>query len=270
VIYAAFIVWFILLVFMGIGVFTLAARLVSGNTVRWLLLPGTLVAEMAAILGCLITGGEVKHATLVGSKDGSPEPTTETTGRWKHVTPIVSSILVILACSGGILLARHLLGESVLTTFTVRGFLDGRAALPQELPQQWAEFWAVAADQLVLVRAMCETLSDLAWDNWREVLFVYLSICLAVRLSPARRNLRPTLVGIAVLAGLLAAAGGLWPEMADLVDRLWPLVAYIYAMMLTLLVALLVVSGMVGLVRVLFGAKPARRRTPSRPQQPMS
>ncbi len=268
-IYAAFIVWFILLVFMGIGVFTLAARLVGANTVRWLLLPGTLVAEMAAILGCLVTGGEVKRATLVGNKNESPEPTTETSSRWKHVTPIVSGILVLLACSGGILLTDHLMGESVLKIFTIEGIWDSRAVLPQELPSQWDTYWTVAGDQLVLVRRMCETLGDLPWENWRVALFVYLSMCLAVRLAPARRNLRSVLVGICILAGVLAAAGGIWPDMAGLVDRLWPLVTYIYAMMLTLLAALLLISGAVGLIRVLIGAKPARR-TPSRPQQPMS
>ncbi len=258
-IYAAFIFWFILLIFMGIGVFSLAARLVGGNTVRWLLLPGTLVAEMAAILGCLITGGEVKRATLVGTKNQSPEPTTETTGRWKHVTPIVSGILVILACGGGILLADHLLGESVLRTFTVNGLWSINDTLPQELPDTWDGFWNAAVHHLGLAKQMCETIGDLAWNNWREVLFVYLSMCLAVRMAPARRNLRAVLVGIIIMAGLLAAAGGIWPDMADVMDQLWPLVTYIYAMMVTLLLALLAISGVVGLFRVLVGATPPKR-----------
>ena len=56
-IYAAFIMWFFLLIFIGIGVYHIAARLIGGRAVSWILLPGTLISEMAWILGALVTGG---------------------------------------------------------------------------------------------------------------------------------------------------------------------------------------------------------------------
>jgi len=83
VIYAAFTLWFFLILFVAIGVHRLWAGLVGARPVGWALLPGTLVAEMAYILGCLITGGEIRRANLFPTRGGprgggeAAEPRTE-------------------------------------------------------------------------------------------------------------------------------------------------------------------------------------------------
>ena len=78
-IYAAFTLWLVLILFAGIGVYRLWTKLVKPAWVNWALLPGTVVSEMAYIFGCLITGGEIRRAKLMpdgggrkGNTDGEP------------------------------------------------------------------------------------------------------------------------------------------------------------------------------------------------------
>ena len=60
-IYIWFVIWMFLLLAMAAGVYALLARLMSPAAVQWLLLPGTLVSEVAYMFGMLITGGEIRR-----------------------------------------------------------------------------------------------------------------------------------------------------------------------------------------------------------------
>jgi hypothetical protein len=255
-IYAAFTVWLLATLFAGVAVWRLWTGLVRPAWVNWVLLPGTIVSEMAYIFGCLITGGEIRRAKLLdlrGDKRGG-EARTEAAGGLKVVGPLLASLLTIVACAAAILAVRRLLGSSMIEAFTLKAALRG-GALPQELPASWDGLWQHLHRQLTLLRRMCETLAAPGWLNWRGILFVYLTACLSVRLSPVTRPLRPTLAAVVVIAGGIAAAGLLWDRFADLMTDLWPLLAYVWATVLFLLAVTLLVRGVVGLVGILAGRR---------------
>lgn len=264
-VYVEFVIWLLLIVFCGIGVYRLWTRMVRPAWVNWLLLPATVVSEMAYIFGCLITGGEIRRAKLLNSsKDGeSSEPTTEAAPRWRFVGPVVAALLAICACGAAIGLADWLLGEPVMKEF---GFAD-RLAYPDgaSSPSGWEALWLRLGDQLRLLRRMCETFVRLDWLNWRVPLFVYLSICLSVRLTPVRRDLRATLGAAGVLAGAIVLIAAASTRFDQLLAAVRPILTYVWGMLLLLLAASLVLRGAVALVRILSGkadARPARRRGP--------
>ncbi len=256
-IYAAFTLWLLLILFTGVGIYRLWTKMVKPGWVHWALLPGTVVSEMAYIFGCLITGGEIRRAKLIempgatgtGSKT---EPTTDAAPGLKLIGPVLASLFAMIACIAAILLARRLLGASIIENFTAnRGLFTG--GLPQRLPTTTDEFWGQLNGQIALLRQMCRTFGGDAWFNWRGVLFVYLAACLSVRLSPVTRPMRPTLGAVIAIAAGIAVVGLIWRRFSSLMDDIWPLLTYIWASLLFLLVVTLIIRGIVGLIRILAG-----------------
>jgi len=259
-IYAAFTMWLVLTVFAGIGVYRMWAALGKPAQVNWALLPGTLVSQMAYIFGCLITGGEIKNAKMVPSKGDSSggAPQTSDSPRLKVVGPLVSSLMATVACGAGILAVHHVLGKPVMDRFAGDGGGYTFAApvnteLPKAPPKSWDAGWEMAAGQVGLIKHTCETWWDLDWKNWRVALFVYLAICLAVRLGPVSRPIRPTLGAVCAIAGVIAIIGAIDKDFTNLIDDVWPLLTYVWASLLTLLSGTLAVLGAVALWRILTG-----------------
>ena len=255
-IYAAFSVYLLGIVFMSMGIYRLWAQMLDPRWVNWALLPGTVVSEMAYIFGCLITGGEVRRAKLMGgapsgrrrkaSEDAEAEPTTEAEPKLRTVGPILSAFATIVACGVGILIVHALLGAAVIDHFQV-----GSEQLARALPASTGEFWDQLDGQLRLLRATSATWLELDWLDWRVPLFVYLATCLSLRVAPVRRPLRATLAAVVVLAGIIALVGLVWGRFAGLMGYLWPLVTYLWGSLLFLLAVSLLVRGGVGLVRAL-------------------
>lgn len=256
-IYAAFTFWLFLILFTGTGVYRLWTRLGQPKWVNWALLPGTVVSEMAYIFGCLITGGEVHRAKLIPKAsekgDTAGEPTTEAAAGLKHVGPIIAALVSIVACIAALLLAHALLGKPVIRQFVIGGGLLSMATLPKELPGNWEVFWQQVAGQVTLLKRMCETWRDVDWLDWRVVVFIYLSLCLAVRLSPVRRPIRPTLVAVVAIAAVIALVGLIWRQFGGLMGKLWPLLTYIWALLLFALAVTLLLMGIAALARIVLG-----------------
>jgi hypothetical protein len=227
------------------------------------LLPGTLVSQMAYIFGCLITGGEIKNAKMVPAKgdSGGGAPQTSDTPRLKVVGPLVSSLLALVACGAAILAVHQVLGKPVIDSFSSGSGGSGGwfysstpgVELPKTPPKSWDEGWKMAASQVGLVKHTCETWWDLDWKNWRIALFVYLGICLAVRLGPVSRPIRPTLGAVCAIAGVIAIVGAIDKDFTNLIDEVWPLLTYVWATLLTLLTGTLAVLGVVAMWRILTG-----------------
>lgn len=267
-VYVSFVVYVLLIVFAGVGVYRLWCTLVPPAAVNWALLPGTLVSEMAYILGCLVTGGEIKRAKLMdggGGKNGKGGggPATESTGGVKVLGPIVAAALAVLACGGGIVAADSFLGQDVLYDFggVLGGFFHN--GLPRELPRSWDGFWQQVQGHVRLLKNTCETWGELEWSNWRVPLFVYLAMCLSVRLAPARRDLRWTLLSAAVIAGVIATLSAAIPRLHHLMNDIWGLLTYVWASLLFLLVATLVLQGMILFVRMLAGKGGGSKKAPA-------
>ena len=279
-IYAAFSVYLLGILFAALGVYRLWAGMVRPRWVNWALLPGTVVAEMAYIFGCLITGGEIRRAKLMGSgaaparrgrssgqgeevsksrssrfgASSDAEPTTEAEPKLRSVGPIVAAFMTIVACGAGIVIAHALLGKPVIQEFLGVGWVETSGLpnkLPKALPGSTGTFWAQVDHHIGLLRRMGRTWLELSWSNWRVPLFVYLATCLTIRLAPVRRSLRASLAAVVVIAGIIALIGGIWNHFDGLMDDIWPLVTYIWSSLLFALTASLVVRGGVGLVRAL-------------------
>jgi hypothetical protein len=252
-IYAAFSIYLLGIYFAGQGIYRLWADVVKPRWLGWALLPGTVVSQMAYIFGCLITGGEVRRAKLMdggdrrrggGGEDG--EPATEATEGVRFLGPAVAAFMSIVACGAGIVVAHSLLGEPV-----IREFIGlGRTELPKAPPTSLNQFWDQLTAHLHLLRRMAEVLPELNWRDFRVPLFVYLTICLLIRLAPVRKSLRATLAAVLLLAGLIALVGLIWDRFDGLLrNDLWPLVTYLWSLLLLLLAVTLIFRGLVGLVR---------------------
>ena len=264
-IYFWFAIWLLLIIFAGSGVYSLLSRLANPAIINWVLLPGTIISEMAYIFGCLITGGEIKKAKLMpdgGAKGEGGSAATEASPKLKFIGPAVAALMAIVVCGGAILAAQSLLGAPVVTQFNNQ---QNSAALPpmysaasfhkKATPESFHGYVNATWDQLhhqaTLLRKTTDTLSELKWSDWRVPLFLYLAACLAIRLSPAKRPLRPTLAAAVFISLIIGVIGALTDS--KLMYDLWPLLTFIYSITLLMLVITLAVCGLVTLAKALLG-----------------
>ena len=264
-IYGAFSAYLIGIVFAAMGVYRLWAGIIKPARVNWALLPGTIVAEMAYIFGCLITGGEIRRAKLMDSstissrtrrysgKNSSSEPTTEASPKLKHLGPIIAALISIIACGAGIIITHALLGKPVIEKFITQSDTANLVERLKHLPRSTGEFWDQFADQLTLLHNMASTWWELNWLNWQVLLFVYLTTCLTIRLAPVRKSLRATLAAVLLAAGLLALIGLFWEGFNSIIERAWPLIIYLWSSLLFLLWITLMIRGGIGLIAAIAG-----------------
>lgn len=263
-IYAAFTIYLLLIIAMGLGIYRQWTAMVRPAIVHWALLPGTIVSEMAYIFGCLITGGEIKRAKLMDSGGGSGKgaakggegasaPATEAAPKLKFIGPAVASLLAIVACGAAIVAVHNYLGKPVIETFAANLAVKPETNLPAVVPMSWAGFWNDLDHHLRLLRRMGETYAALHWTDWHVPLFVYLAACLSIRLAPARKEVRAMLFSAVLVAAAVALAGAISPRFTTLMTDLWPLVTYVWTSLLFLLVLTLLIRGLVGLIKVLAG-----------------
>ena len=272
-IYAAFSVYLVGILFAGLGIYRLWADMLRPRWVGWALLPGTVLAEMAYIFGCLITGGEIRRAKLMngggsyrrrkGGGADEAEPTTEADPKFKFLGPVVAAFMCIVACGAGIVVAHTVLGEPVIEEFATGGGLLHVAEAPKALPTSTGAFWDHIERHVRLLRRMSGTWLELNWLDWRVPVFVYVTLCFAIRLAPVRRSLRATLTAVVALAGLIALVGVIWERFDGLMrGDLWSLVTYIWSLLLFVLCVTLILRGCLALTRALMEKEaPSRRRS---------
>jgi len=248
VIYCAFAFWLFAIVFAARGALKLAGGMVGARVVDWIVLPGTLVAELTRYLACLLTGAEFHAGKLVGEKQ-----TAQTRGGGvPYLTALLTGLLPLAACMGLILLLSMGLDHPVF-----RSYYFARVEAPKDLPLKFDTIWALLASQVQLMRGVCKalgnTLDNWPWKNWQGWLFQYLMICLTLRMAPNNRPLRPALAGVAIVAGLTAAVVAALSEEAVWLENLWPLLSYTWATALLLLAMALAARGLLALIAVLAG-----------------
>ncbi len=245
-----------------------------------LLLPGTIVSELAYILGCLITGGEIRRARIMPDKgaDGG-QPTTESQSKLGFFSPLVASMFAIVACGAVILTLNHCVGagKNVIDHFSPHDrtgavVLKSKGLLPpygevesQEGGGAVNHFWDLVHAQVGLLQHFTDKLGGLNWKDWKVWLLIYLSLCLAVRLSVATRPIRPTLAAVVLIAGGIALTGALWPKFKDLMENVWPVLSFIWGLLLLTLVLALLLAALVALLRSLFGKSARGGAAPKAP-----
>jgi len=248
--YATLAFWLLLSLLTGLGLYRFWTRQMGGAVVDWLLLPATLVSELAYSLGRMLTGRPAYGGIISPQNVDNDACRVAISGKHGFWVSMLATFLTMVSCGLLLGLTIRWLGESFLSAFVLQYGLLEVTSLPMSLPTTWDAFWELLLDQIELLRRFCETLLRQDWLNWRAGLFVYLSGVFAVRLGPVRHDRRATLLVAAVLVALLAGAGAMVPAVDAFVrERVWHVLTYVWAMLLSLLVITLLLTGGVVLAR---------------------
>ncbi len=86
---------------------------------------------------------------------------------------------------------------------------------------------------------------------WQIIAFVYLMICLTVRMAPFPGNAHGHIGAIAAVGCILALVGTISVEATAMVEQAWPLLSLTVGWLMLLLMASLVACGFVSTVRAL-------------------
>lgn len=252
--YAAMTFWLVVIVFTALGIHRLWSGMVQPKVVNSLLLPGTLIAQLGHVLGLLVTGGTVNNTTLItDDESGEPQMGKDVKPRIPIIGPIVIAMLPMLACGGAIYAVSRYLGQDILAHME-------REALPRQLPTTLAAVWPLLRECVTLIERLVSATRASGVDDWQTGVFIYLAICLTVRMAPLPGSLRGAIGAILVLGAAAAVLGaalqtrGTGPTVAD---RVWPLMTFSVATLLFLMIVTLVVRGVLGLIKILFGQEKA-------------
>lgn len=246
--YAALTFWLLVIMFSAWGVHQLWSALIKPRVVNSVLLPGTLVAQLGHVLGLLISGNSVQNTKLMGDDDeGKPTSDTPQQQRLPIIGPILIGLLPLVACAAGLFVAAKLWGGSVL------GNLRGGSTLllPQALPLTFAGVWDLLRSGVDLLEALVNAIVNSDLPSWPTLLFLYLAICLTVRMAPFEGNRRGAIGAIFLAAVVIALLGSLMPAARAYVESSWPILSFTVGILLLLLLITLAVSGLVGFVRVM-------------------
>ncbi|MBI4717081.1 MAG: hypothetical protein HY763_04695 [Planctomycetes bacterium] len=237
--------WLLVVMLSAWGVERLWNGMVPAKVLNVLVLPGTLVAQVGHVLGLLVTGATVTSTALLkDDESAAPETTKDPKPRIPVVGPVIIGLLPLLACGTAIYYATRQIGLPILERLTTLGVRD-------HLPTSLAGLWQLLRDQVSLVESLTTAIRNADFENWRTWAFLYLMLCLCVRIAPFPGTLRGSL-GAVIVLGLAAAAISSAFDVADpRVRAAWVYLNLTVAAVLLLLLLSLAIRGAVGLVQLL-------------------
>lgn len=245
--YAALTFWLFVIVFSAWAVHSLWSALVKPRVVNALLLPGTLVAQLGHVLGLLVTGHSVTNTSLMGDDEkGAPQADAPESPKVPILGSILIGLLPLVACAAALYFVTRQWGAGVLGSLA-----GGSLSVPQELPKSLTGFWELLRSLLSAAETVVNALIQAAWPQWTTALFVYLSVCLTVRMTPFEGNRRGALGAIALAGLTVGVAASVTTQVEEFVLSSWPILSFAVAMLIVLLLVSLLISGGVGLIRIL-------------------
>lgn len=242
--YAAMTFWLMFIVLAARGVHQLWAGMVKPRAIHIILLPGTLVAQLGHVLGLLITGATVNNTALVKNESGEPATTQDAKPRIPVIGPMVIGMLPLMACAAAIFVVARNLGQSLLA-----GLDNHRIA--DQLPTTAAGAWQMVRDHVTIVEALVNAAAAALPGTWHLWLFIYLMICLTVRMAPFPGNFRGSLGAIIVLGLLTALIALVWPAVPRYVESGWPVLSLAVPTLTFLLILSALIRGAVGLGKLI-------------------
>ena len=244
--YAAATMWLMLIVLLAWGVHHLWSGVAKPKVVNSILLPGTLVAQLGHVFGLLITGGTVNNmALMTDDESGAPQTPADPKPRVPVIGPILVALLPMVALGCAIYAAVSWIGAPIMRHMPIEPYV------PPELPASVAAFWGQLRNLITLCERTVEAIRQVQLLEWRNGLFIYLLICMSVRMAPLPGNLRGHL-GAVLLTGVLAAVlGSVFPSVPQSLAGSWPVVTLTVATLMLLLMASLLIRGLIGLGQML-------------------
>ena len=243
--YVALTFWLLVIVLTAWGVHQLWVGMVRPKVLNTVLLPGTLAAQVGHVLGLLVTGATISNTTLYkDDESGAPEQTRNPQPKIPVIGPVVIGLLPLIACALAIYCVARWLGSPIMTGMSAQ-------VVGPTLPTSFNGFWDLLRGQITLVESIVTAIGAADLKCWETWLFLYLLICLSVRIAPFPGNLRGSLGAIVVL-GVLGALLSSMTNVADArVQNAWAVLNLTTATLLLLLLLSLLARGAVGLTRVL-------------------
>ncbi len=242
--YLAMTFWLLVCMLTAWGVHRLWCGILPVKVLNALLLPGTLVALLGHILGLLVTGATVSTATLYKDGSGDPETTTNPKPRIPVVGPVIIGMLPLLACGAAIYFVVRYLGGSILGQLP-----NGIVGL--ELPTSLSGVFDLLRGQITLVESLVAAVRAADFREWQSGVFVYLLVCLTIRMAPFEGTLRGALAAVVVLGLGTAAVTSLFDLADPRVQTGQSILTLTVATLLFLLLTSLLIRGVVGLFQVL-------------------
>lgn len=243
--YIALTFWMLTIVLASWGVHQLWSGMIRAKVLNTILLPGTFVAQVGHVLGLLVTGATISNTTLFkDDESGAPETTPDPKPRIPVIGPVIIAMLPLLACGTAVFLLARQLGRSIVAAMPT-GIVGPR------LPTSLAGFWQTLHDQLTLAEAGVAAATSADFGSWKTWLFLYLMICLTVRMAPFPGTLRGSLGAILVLGIGGATISSLFDVADPRVQTGWAVMSLTVATLVLLLMMSLAVRGGVGLTRIL-------------------
>lgn len=247
--------WLVVIVFSALGVHRLWSGMIKPRTVNLILLPGTLVAQLGRVVGLLVTGGTVNNTALIKDDDsGEPQTGKEVKPRIPVIGPILVAMLPMLACATAIYVMSQYLGQDIQNRMSEEN-------APRELPTTVAAVWPLLRQAITLVERLVNATMNSPMKDWHTWLFLYLAVCLTVRMAPLPGTLRGA-IGAIILLGAAAALYGTFSKSSEspsLIHQSWPLITFCVATLLLLLMITLAVKGTVCLIKILSGQEKAAK-----------
>jgi len=242
--YVAITFWLLVCVLTAWGVHRLWCGIIPVKVLNAVLLPGTLVALLGHILGLLVTGATVKTATLYKEGSGDPETTIHPKSRIPVIGPVIIGMLPLLACGSAVyFVARYLSGP-------ILAGLPG-SFVKLELPTTLPGVFDLLRGQISLVESLVAAVRAADFHDWKTSVFVYLLVCLTIRMAPFEGTLRGALAAI-ILLGLGTAGVTSYFDVADpRVQTGQTILTLTVASLLFLLLISLLIRGTVELVQLL-------------------
>jgi len=240
--------WLLAAVLMAWGVHVLWCRLARPRTIDRLLLPGTVAAQLGRIVGLLITGanppsGAGKEASGAEGMDAGPTPRMPVAG------PMIVALVPLGVLATLIYVISMRLGGEVLSKIPV-------APLPTEPPTSLGACWEQLRALLTLGEATLNAVREARGGGWRIVAFVYLMICMTVRMAPFPGNGRGH-IGAAASFGLLALiSASVFPSLPESIVNAWPLLCLTVGWLLLLLLGSLLLNGLIMSARLFLNLGP--------------
>ncbi len=242
--YAALTFWLLVVIFVAWGIQRLWSGMVEPRVFNALLLPGTLVAQTGHVIGCLITGATVNNTTLFTNGRGDPETTPNAKPRIPIVGPIVIGLLPLVACTIAVYLVAGTWGDRILSAMS-------GDQVATALPLSFSAFWQLLRDQVSIVERLVNAVLSSLPGNWKIWAFLYLLVCLTVRMAPFPGTQRGSMSAILLIGMIFALGGFMTATSAHLIAAGWGVLTLTVATLLLLLLISLIVRGGVELGKLL-------------------